>query len=103
MPFSIIINSAPKADVPVSHVQGPVLQAMFLHLMEQVDPEVSARLHDEPGYRPLPFRRWAWRMKSAVFRVSGCQSMNAWSEGPPVTCGSRSWKMTCFRCSAAIF
>lgn len=53
MPFSIIINSAPKADVPVSHVQGPVLQAMFLHLMEQVDPEVSARLHDEPGYRPF--------------------------------------------------
>lgn len=53
MPFSIVIDSAPKADAPVSHVQGPALQAMFLKLIQQVDPEVSARLHDEPGCRPF--------------------------------------------------
>ena len=53
MPFSIIINSYPKTDIPVAHVQGPVLQAMFLSLIQAVDPAISARLHDEPGYRPF--------------------------------------------------
>jgi hypothetical protein len=53
MPFSIIINSYPKTDIPVAHVQGPVLQAMFLSLIQAVDPAISTRLHDEPGYRPF--------------------------------------------------
>ena len=53
MPFSIIINSYPKTDIPVAHMQGPVLQAMFLSLMQAVDPALSTRLHDEPGYRPF--------------------------------------------------
>jgi CRISPR-associated endoribonuclease Cas6 len=53
MPFSIIINSYPKTDIPVAHVQGPVLQAMFLSLIQAGDPAISTRLHDEPGYRPF--------------------------------------------------
>jgi CRISPR-associated endoribonuclease Cas6 len=52
MPFSIILNGYPKDNVPVPHVQGPALQGMFLHLMEQVDSVVSKRLHDESGYHP---------------------------------------------------
>jgi CRISPR-associated endoribonuclease Cas6 len=53
MPFSIILNGYPKDEVPVPHVQGPALQGMFLHLMEQVDPAVSARLHNDDRYRPF--------------------------------------------------
>jgi CRISPR-associated endoribonuclease Cas6 len=53
MPFSILINSYPKTDIPVAHVQGPMVQAMFLTLIQQVDPTVSARLHDDSGYRPF--------------------------------------------------
>jgi CRISPR-associated endoribonuclease Cas6 len=52
MPFSIIVNGYPKDDVPVAHVQGPALQGMFLHLIEQVDPAVSARMHHDGHYRP---------------------------------------------------
>jgi CRISPR-associated endoribonuclease Cas6 len=53
MPYSILINSTPKTDIPVAHVQGPALQAMFLNLIQAIDPELSTRLHDEPGYRPF--------------------------------------------------
>jgi CRISPR-associated endoribonuclease Cas6 len=52
MPFSIVINGFPKENVPVPHVQGPALQGMFLHLMDQVDPSISERLHDDRNYRP---------------------------------------------------
>lgn len=53
MPFSILLNMSPQTDVPVAHVQGSALQGMFLHLMQQIDPAVSAQLHDEAGYRPF--------------------------------------------------
>ena len=52
MPFSIVINGFPKQNVPVPHVQGPALQGMFLHVMDEVDPSISARLHDDRSYRP---------------------------------------------------
>jgi CRISPR-associated endoribonuclease Cas6 len=52
MPFSLLLQGYPTTDVPVAHVQGPALQGMFLHLMQAVDPAVSARLHNEDKYRP---------------------------------------------------
>ena len=52
MPFSIVLNGFPKDNVPVPHIQGSALQGMFLHLMGQVDPSVSTRLHDNRSYRP---------------------------------------------------
>ena len=52
MPFSIVINGFPTKSLPVPQIQGPALQGMFLHLMEQVDPATSARLHDDNTYRP---------------------------------------------------
>ncbi|MCP4399346.1 MAG: CRISPR system precrRNA processing endoribonuclease RAMP protein Cas6 [bacterium] len=38
--------------MPAQQIQGPALQGMFLHLMEEVDPATSARLHDDSSYRP---------------------------------------------------
>jgi len=52
MPFSLLVQGYPKTDVPVAQVQGPALQGMFLHLMQAVDPAVSARLHNDDKYRP---------------------------------------------------
>ena len=52
MPFSIVMNGYPKTDAPVPQIQGPALQGMFLHLINEADPEAARRLHDEPGYRP---------------------------------------------------
>jgi CRISPR-associated endoribonuclease Cas6 len=52
MPFSILLQGYPTSDVPVAHVQGPVLQGMFLHLISEVDPAVADRLHHEDNYRP---------------------------------------------------
>jgi CRISPR-associated endoribonuclease Cas6 len=53
MPFSLLINCSPTVNVPISHVQGTSIQAMFLHLIQQVDASLMLRLHDEPGYRPF--------------------------------------------------
>lgn len=52
MPFSLVLQGYPNDDVPVAHVQGPILQAMFLSLIRQVDPVLNQRLHDESEYRP---------------------------------------------------
>jgi CRISPR-associated endoribonuclease Cas6 len=52
MPFSLVLQGYPQADVPVAHVQGPALQGMFLHLIQEVDPAVNVRLHNDDKYRP---------------------------------------------------
>ena len=52
MPFSILLQGYPTDNVPAPHVQGATVQGMFLHLLEEVDPAVARRLHDESKYRP---------------------------------------------------
>jgi len=52
MPFSLLVQGYPKTDVPVAHVQGSALQGMFLHLIQEVDPELCKRLHEDNRYRP---------------------------------------------------
>lgn len=52
MPYSLIVNGYPTQDAFPASVQGPAVQGMFLHLLEQVDPAVAARLHAENRYRP---------------------------------------------------
>ena len=52
MPFSILMQGAPADDALVAQVQGPALQGMFLHVIDEVDPAAGQRLHDESRYRP---------------------------------------------------
>lgn len=52
MPFSILVQGYPHDDAPVPQVQGSALQGMFLHLIDDVDPTVGQRLHDDSKYRP---------------------------------------------------
>ncbi len=52
MPFSILIQGYPRTDISVDYVQGSALQGMFLHLIQDVDPAVSERLHNDDRYRP---------------------------------------------------
>lgn len=52
MPFSILLQGYPIHDIPTDEAQGSAIQGMFLHLLEMVDPAVSARVHDEKTYRP---------------------------------------------------
>ncbi len=46
--FELVARHA--ATIPVS--MGHLVHALILNLVKQVDPALSARLHDEPGYRP---------------------------------------------------
>lgn len=52
MPFSLLVQGYPKDNVPAIQVQGPAVQGMFLHLLEDVDPTVVRRLHEDHRYRP---------------------------------------------------
>ncbi len=52
MPFSIVMNGYPQHDVPVPQIQGPALQGMLLHLIEEADPDTARRLHDDKRFRP---------------------------------------------------
>jgi len=47
--FDIHLMSDKDANVPVAGYQ---VHASFLDLVGQIDPSLSARLHNEPGYRP---------------------------------------------------
>jgi CRISPR-associated endoribonuclease Cas6 len=53
MPFSLVVHSVPQTDAPVTHVQGRVLHALFLHLIDQIDPALAERLHEQNQFRPF--------------------------------------------------
>lgn len=52
--YSIVFElHAPGTSPFPSPIQGHHLHALFLNLVRQFDPALSARLHDEPGPRPF--------------------------------------------------
>ncbi|MEO6889821.1 MAG: CRISPR-associated endoribonuclease Cas6 [Ktedonobacteraceae bacterium] len=50
--YSLILELTSTRAASIPATNGHQAQALFLDLVRQVDPALSARLHDEPGYRP---------------------------------------------------
>jgi len=53
MPFSLLVQGYPHHDMPVKHLQGHLLHAMFFHLLHQLNPQLADRLHQDNHYRPF--------------------------------------------------
>ena len=49
--YSVDIHLMPDKDATIP-VAGYQVHGSFLELVGQIDPSLSVRLHDEPGYRP---------------------------------------------------
>jgi len=50
--YSVLLVLLARHEVVIPVTMGHWSQALFLNLIKQFDPTLSARLHDEPGYRP---------------------------------------------------
>jgi len=47
MPYSLVLNLLPKSPIPTSNLSGRHLHAMFLELVQSVDPELATVLHQQ--------------------------------------------------------
>jgi CRISPR-associated endoribonuclease Cas6 len=52
MLYAIMLEFRVLHDTAIPKTTGHLVHAMFLNLVKQFDPTLSARLHHEPGYRP---------------------------------------------------
>jgi len=53
MPWAVVISLAPQEAGSAPVLLGRAVHAWFLARLEQVDPDLSRRLHDEEGLRPF--------------------------------------------------
>lgn len=51
--YSIILEIGATRDATLPVTMGHQAHGLFLDLVRQIDPALSARLHDEPAYRPF--------------------------------------------------
>jgi len=51
--YSIILEISATRDATLPVTMGHQAHGLFLDLVRQIDPALSARLHDEPAYRPF--------------------------------------------------
>lgn len=51
--FSVVLHLRALEAAEIPATGGHLSHALFLSLIEGVDPALAARLHDEPGYRPF--------------------------------------------------
>ena len=51
--YSVLLELSPTSTFTLPATMGHLAHALFLDLIRQVDPPLSARLHDEPNYRPF--------------------------------------------------
>lgn len=54
---SLILELVATSSVTIPLERGDQTHALFLHLVEQVDPDLSSRLHDSETYRPFTVSR----------------------------------------------
>lgn len=47
MPYSLILNLLPRSPIPQAHLSGRHLHALFLDLVQSVDPELATVLHHQ--------------------------------------------------------
>jgi CRISPR-associated endoribonuclease Cas6 len=50
---AVLIELQARREAMLPATLGHQVHAMFLHLVARTDPALSARLHNEPGYRPF--------------------------------------------------
>lgn len=55
--YSLILELVATSSVSIPTGRGDQTHALFLHLVEQVDPDLSRRLHDDNTYRPFTVSR----------------------------------------------
>ncbi len=47
MPYSLVVNFVPRSPIPVTHLSGRHLHALFLDLVSSVDKELGNSLHQQ--------------------------------------------------------
>lgn len=83
MPYSLVLNLIPQSPIPVSHLTGRHLHALFLDLVRSLSPELSQELHGQTTDKaftlsPLQVNsRWRdrqlqWRQERAVAAGTPC-------------------------------
>ena len=60
--YSVILEISAHTDSQLPATTGHQTHALFLDLVHQIDSGLSARLHDDPHYRPF----------SKLVRYTGC-------------------------------
>lgn len=51
--YSVVLELTAQTPATIPATMGHQAHALFLDLVGQVDPDLAARLHNEPGYRPF--------------------------------------------------
>jgi CRISPR-associated endoribonuclease Cas6 len=47
MPYSLVLNLIPRSLLPKTNLSGRHLHALFLELVDSVDPELAISLHQQ--------------------------------------------------------
>jgi CRISPR-associated endoribonuclease Cas6 len=55
--YSLVLELVATSSVSIPTWRGDQTHALFLHLVEAIDPALSRRLHSEDGYRPFTVSR----------------------------------------------
>lgn len=47
MPYSLVLNLLPRSPIPQAHLSGRHLHALFLDLVQSIDPDLATTLHQQ--------------------------------------------------------
>jgi CRISPR-associated endoribonuclease Cas6 len=47
MPYSLVLNLLPRSPIPQTHLSGRHLHALFLDLVQSIDPDLATALHQQ--------------------------------------------------------
>lgn len=82
MPHSLVLNLIPRTPIYPDFLTGRHLHALFLTLVNSVDPELAGRLHSQPQFKPFTL---------SPLQKQSPQQRLSWQHQHPIAAGTPCW------------
>ncbi|MEB3189297.1 MAG: CRISPR-associated endoribonuclease Cas6 [Snowella sp.] len=77
MPYSLVINFVPRSPIPVAHLSGRYLHALFLDLVSSVDKDLGSSLHQQQTEKSFTLSPVQLRLNRKLMQWSYRQAIAA--------------------------
>jgi CRISPR-associated endoribonuclease Cas6 len=91
MPYSLVLNLLPRSPIPKSHLSGRHLHALFLELVQSVDPALATTLHQQSSEKA--FTLSPLQVSKTVNQGLGKnkRSLMQWEHSQAIPAGTPCW------------
>lgn len=91
MPYSLVLNLLPRSPIPQAHLSGRHLHALFLDLVQSIDPELATVLHHQEADKAFTLSPLQVEPRNGGSGTKRLSSSLQWQHDRSIPAGTPCW------------